>query len=87
VYVEPHEWLAVGNWVYEHWDEVSGLAFLPKSNANYPLAPYEEIDQVTYQKLLAVFPKINWAKLRRYETEDMTTSAQELACVGGVCEL
>lgn len=87
VYVEPHEWLAVGNWVYEHWDEVSGLAFLPKSNANYPLAPYEEIDQATYQKLSAAFPKINWAKLRRYETEDMTTSAQELACVGGVCEL
>lgn len=87
VYVEPHEWLAVGNWVYEHWDDVSGLAFLPKNNANYQLAPYEEITQETYQKLLVAFPKINWAKLRRYETEDMTTSAQELACVGGVCEL
>ena len=87
VYVEPHEWLAVGNWVYEHWDDVSGLAFLPKSNANYELAPYEEIDEVTYDALLAEFPKINWAKLRRYESEDMTTSAQEPACVGGACEL
>lgn len=87
IYVEPHEWLAVGNWVLEHWDDVSGLAFLPKSNANYMLAPYEDIDQATYEKLKASFPKINWAKLRRYETEDMTTSAQEPACVGGVCEL
>lgn len=87
VYVDPHEWLAVGNWVYEHWDEVSGLAFLPKSNANYQLAPYEEIDKSTYDKLLIEFPNINWAKLRRFETEDMTTSAQEPACVGGVCEL
>lgn len=88
VYVEPNEWLAVGNWVYEHWDDVSGLAFLPKSHHNYLLAPYEEIDQATYERLNASFPqKINWAKLRRYETEDMTTTAQELACVGGVCEL
>ena len=87
VYVEPHEWLTVGNWVYEHWDDVSGLAFLPKSNANYPLAPYEEITQETYQKLLAAFPKINWAKLRRYETEDMTTTSQELACSAGGCEI
>jgi ribonucleoside-diphosphate reductase alpha chain len=87
IYVEPHEWFAVGNWVYEHFDELSGLAFLPKSNANYQLPPYEEITQVTYQNLSANFPDINWSKLRRYETEDMTTSAQEPACVGGVCEL
>jgi ribonucleoside-triphosphate reductase len=87
IYVEPNEWLEVGHWVYKHWDDISGITFLPKDGGTYQLAPYEEIDQATYQKLSANFPKLNWAKLRRYETDDYTTSSQEYACVGGACEL
>lgn len=85
IYVEPHEWLAVGNWVYEHFDDISGLSFLPKDGGTYALMPYEEITEDEYNKLLSTFPEIPWAKLSRYEPEDMTTSSQELACTGGVC--
>jgi ribonucleoside-diphosphate reductase alpha chain len=87
IYVEPHEWLEVGNWVYTNFDQISGLSFLPKSGGNYSLAPYEEITEEKYNELVASFPEIDWSKLSRYEIEDYTTSATEYACVGGICEL
>ena len=87
IYVDKNEWVEVGNWVYQHFDEISGLSFLPKSGGNYALAPYEEITQEEYQKRVDTFPVIDWSKLSRYEVEDYTTSATEYACVGGSCEI
>ncbi len=87
VSVDDDEWFRVGNWVYDHWDDVTGLSFLPRDGGTYQLAPYQEIDKDTYERLVKSFPSINWSKLRRYEQEDMTTSAQEYACVGGQCDL
>jgi ribonucleoside-diphosphate reductase alpha chain len=87
VYVKPDEWLAVGHWVYENWDSVGGLAFLPYDGGVYPLAPYETITEEEYARRAAEFPEIDWAKLPRFEDEDMTTLGQQFACVGGACEL
>jgi len=87
VYVEPHEWFEVGNWVYEHFDEISGVSFLPKDNGNYKYAPNEEISKEEFDKRVAAFPKLNWSKLRRHESEDMTTGAQQFACTGDTCSL
>jgi ribonucleoside-diphosphate reductase alpha chain len=87
IYIEPSEWVAVGAWVYEHFDDITGVSFLPKDGGTYQLAPYEEISESEYNRRVMEFPKISWQKLRRYENSDMTTTAQELACVGGVCEL
>ena len=87
VSVGAEEWLAVGNWVYEHWDIIGGLSFLPRSEHVYQLAPYEEISEERYLELASKFPKIDFAKLTLYEQDDQTTGAKELACVGGVCEI
>lgn len=87
VTVAADEWLAVGNWVYAHWDLVGGLSFLPKSDHVYQLAPYEEISKERYLELASVFPEIDFAQLVRYETSDTTTGAKELACVSGTCEI
>lgn len=87
VTVAGDEWLAVGNWVYAHWDIVGGLSFLPKSEHVYQLAPYEEITEEHYLKLAFVFPDIDFAQLVRYESSDTTTGAKELACVSGTCEI
>lgn len=86
IYVRPEEWLAVGHWVHEHFDDISGLSFLPADNGTYTYAPNEELTEKEYQKRLEAFPQINWAKLTRYEKEDMTTSAQTPACTGELCE-
>lgn len=87
VTVQADEWLLVGNWVYEHWDIVGGLSFLPKSDHVYQLAPYEELTQEQYMARASVFPNIDFAQLIRYETTDSTTGAKELACVAGLCEI
>jgi ribonucleoside-diphosphate reductase alpha chain len=87
IYVGEEEWGAVGDWVYQHFDAITGLAFLPRSNHMYQLAPYEEIDAATYERLLAAFPTLDYRELCLYEFDDMTTSSGELACTGDRCEI
>lgn len=88
VYVREEEWLDVGNFVYEHFDLMSGVSFLPHSDHTYQQAPYQEIDQQTYERLSATMPrKLDWEALADFESEDTTENAKTLACVGGVCEL
>jgi len=86
--VKEHEWMDVGSWVYEHFDEVSGISFLPFSEHTYKQAPYQDIDEDTYNELLTQMPKsVNWEKLREFEKEDTTSGGRELACTAGVCEV
>src|ERR1035437_3967493 len=87
VYVGPDEWLAVGNFVYENWDWIGGLAFLPRSEHVYQLAPYEEITKEEYERRTRAIGKIDFSKLSQYEASDNTTGAKEFACVSGVCEI
>jgi ribonucleoside-triphosphate reductase (thioredoxin) len=88
VSVKEDEWMEVGAWVYKHFDEVSGISFLPYSEHTYVQAPYQEIDESGYNDLLSKMPKtINWEALSLYELEDSTTGSQALACVSGECEI
>jgi len=88
VSVKENEWMAVGAWVWEHFDEVSGISFLPHSEHSYRQAPYQEIDKDEYEAAVKAFPdKITWEMLMLYETEDGTTGTQDLACSAGVCEI
>lgn len=86
VYVKEDEWMAVGAWVFEHFDEIGGLSFLPFDGGVYEQAPYEPIDAERYEQELAAMPNgIDWTSL--IENDDETTGTQELACKGGMCEL
>ena len=81
------EWIGVANWLYEHWDMLGGLAFLPREDHVYQLAPYEEIDQKRYEEMKAAFPEIDYSQILIYEKDDETRGSKELACVSGVCEI
>lgn len=81
------EWLQVGNWVYENWDLVGGLSFLPKDEHVYQLAPYEEITKEKYEELASKFPEIDFSNVVSYEYDDQTQGSKELACVSGACEI
>ena len=86
VYVKDQDWPSVGAWVWEHFDEISGISFLPWDGGTYRQAPYEEVDEATYNELLSAMPAtINWDAF--VEHEDNVEGAQQLACVAGVCEI
>jgi ribonucleoside-triphosphate reductase (thioredoxin) len=89
VSVKEDEWMEVGAWVYKHFDEVSGISFLPHSDHSYKQAPYQEVDKAEYDALVAKMPKeIRWEDLSFYETEDGTSTNATLACSSdGNCEL
>lgn len=84
---KDHEKSELVDWVHENQKIIGGMSFLPHSDAKYNLAPYQEIDETEYARLTAEFPKIDFRQLYKYEDSDMTTSAQEIACVAGNCDL
>lgn len=87
VYVRDHEWLAVGDWVYNHFDDIGGVSFLPHTDHVYQQAPYTECSAEEYEALVAKMPTVEWSKLQEFEKEDSTTSTKELACTAGSCEI
>ena len=88
VSVRDSEWVSVGAFVYEHFDEMSGVSFLPHSDHTYQQAPYQDCDKSDYETLLSLMPKeIDWSKLTDYEQEDNTAGMQTMACSGDSCEI
>jgi ribonucleoside-diphosphate reductase alpha chain len=86
--VRDAEWMAVGAFVYEHFDEMSGVSFLPHSDHTYQQAPYQDCTKEEYEEMLAKMPSsINWEDLNDYENEDNTVSMQTMACSGDSCEI
>lgn len=89
IYVRDSEWLQVGAWVYENWNNVLGLSFFPRNESDtvYDRPPNEEIDEDTYNTLAKNFPRIDFSRLAEYERGDQTVGSREFACAGGACEL
>ena len=86
--VRDHEWLEVGAFVFKHFDEMSGVSFLPHSDHTYQQAPYQDCSKGDYKTLLSLMPtSIDWTKLSEYEQEDNTVSMQTMACSGDSCEI
>ena len=86
--VRDEEWLEVGAFVYKHFDEMSGISFLPHSDHTYQQAPYQEVGRADYNMLASLMPtSIDWSKLSDYEEDDNTASMQTLACSGDSCEI
>jgi len=86
--VKDSEWVEVGAFVYKHFDEMSGVSFLPHSDHTYQQAPYQDCGKSEYKELLSLMPKaINWASLADYEQGDNTSGSQTMACSGDSCEI
>jgi ribonucleoside-diphosphate reductase alpha chain len=86
--VKKDEWLEVGAFVYKHFDEMSGVSFLPFNEHTYQQAPYQDCDKDHYLAIKDISPKsIDWTKFSEYEQEDNTSGMQTMACTGDVCEM
>jgi len=85
--VGANEWIDVADWIYNNWDIVGGLSFLPREDHVYAMAPYEEITKETYEIMMAKMPEIDFSQILLYEKDDETQGSKELACMGGKCEV
>jgi len=86
--VKSDEWLEVGAFVYKHFDEMSGVSFLPFNEHTYQQAPYQDCTQEDYYAMVDASPlTIDWTKLSSYEQTDNTSGMQTMACTGDVCEM
>lgn len=87
IYYSDNEFMELGNLVWNNWDDIGGISFLPRSDHVYQQAPYIPITKEEYEQAVAAFPKIEWEKFYEFEKEDHTTAMHELACVAGTCEI
>ena len=87
IYVRDSEWMAVGDWVYRHFDELAGVSFLPHSDHAYQQAPYQECTKEEHDALMAKMPQFDWDALADFEKDDTSVSVRELACTGNSCEI
>lgn len=87
IYYTDDTFMHVGAWIWDNFDAVSGVSFLPQSDHVYQQAPYEEISEEDYVRLTAELPKVSWADLSDYEEEDNTVGSHTLACSGGTCDV
>jgi ribonucleoside-diphosphate reductase alpha chain len=85
--VRESEWIAVADWVYDNWEDVGGISFLPYSDHTYRQAPYEDCTETDYHMIKSSMPEIDWSMLSAYEHEDTTTGSQTLSCSAGNCEV
>ncbi len=83
--VKPHEWMEVGAWVYKHFDECTGVSFLPDDNGTYRQAPYEDCTEEEYNDRVAKMPLLDWSSFKEYQ--DNVEGVQTLACTNGSCEI
>jgi len=88
VSVKEDEWVNTAAWVYDNFDDISGISFLPFSDHTYRQAPYQDCTEKEYNELLKQIPKgANWEELTKYESKDYTVASQEMACTGNSCEI
>ena len=86
--VRETEWLKVGAWVWDNFDRISGVSFLPYADHSYQQAPYQEITETEYKEWMnKTVHEIDWDLITEYEKEDMTENTKELACTAGACEI
>ena len=88
VSVKEDEWVNTAAWVYDNFDDISGISFLPFSDHTYRQAPYQDCTEKEYNEILKQIPKgANWEELTKYESKDYTVASQEMACTGNSCEI
>jgi ribonucleoside-diphosphate reductase alpha chain len=86
--VKEDEWVSTASWVYDNFDDISGISFLPFSEHSYKQAPFQDCTKEEYSEMVKNMPKlVNWSKLSDYEQKDFTVASQELACSANGCEV
>ena len=85
VTIKEEEWDEVGEWMWENRGTYNGLSVLPHSDHTYKQAPFEDCDELTYERMMKSLLSVDLINI--VETQDDTDLQGELACAGGSCEI
>ena len=85
VSLKPEEWEDAGEWMWDNRKHYNGLSVLPYNGGTYTQAPFEDIDEETYDRLMKTLTEVDVSKI--VELDDNTDLSGELACAGGACEI
>ncbi|MBI2508346.1 ribonucleoside-triphosphate reductase [Candidatus Woesearchaeota archaeon] len=87
IYIGNDEWVDAAQWIHRNWESIGGLAFFPRDDNDYQLAPKEDIDEAGYHELRSRLPAVDYSAILHYEKDDQTMGAREYACIGGSCQI
>ena len=83
--LKEDEWDRAGEWMWENRNSYNGLSVLPYNGGTYIQAPFEDITEAEFNKMVEMLSDIDLSKVT--EVEDNTDLSGELACSGGSCEV
>ena len=83
--LKQDEWELAGEWMWTNRNYYNGLSVLPYDGGTYTQAPFEDIDEKTYEDMMKALTGVNLENV--VEIEDNTDLSGELACAGGSCEV
>ncbi|MDD4111648.1 MAG: ribonucleoside-triphosphate reductase, adenosylcobalamin-dependent [Herbinix sp.] len=86
VHVRDHEWEDVTQWLYDNFDCVVGITFLPLMEETYPLLPYETTTKEDYEKRISQVKPINYDLLASYDNNEQHDII-DAECETGACPI
>ena len=86
VHVREHEWDEIAKWLYDNFDYVVGITFLPLMEETYPLLPYETTTAEDYEERIRQIKPISYELLARYDNDEQHDIIDE-ECETGACPI
>jgi adenosylcobalamin-dependent ribonucleoside-triphosphate reductase len=86
VSVRDDEWEEVEQWIWDNWNDVLGISFLPLTDAFYQLMPYEAITKEEYELRKSTMKPFNQDLLKKYELSELIEDdSPDAECSTGAC--
>lgn len=86
VHVRDDEWDDVAKWLYDNFEYVVGITFLPLMEETYPVLPYEAISKDEYERRVKEIKPLNYELLKYYD-DDEEHEILDKECAGGACPI
>lgn len=84
IHVRENEWEDVSQWLFDNFDSVVGITFLPLTEETYPLLPFESTTKEDYEERISLSRPVDYALLNKLENEEYN-ELLEADCESGVC--